>query len=81
MELVSQAEREGVSLGVMISREMSVEEIEAAQLDLAEAMKKNFANISRFMADVEVPSLEELMGRGDPPSEPTISVSSDEAMT
>ncbi len=81
MELVGQAEREGVSLGVMISREMSVEEIEAAQLDLAEAMKSNFANISHFMAGVEVPSLEELMGRGDPPPEPTVSASSDEAMT
>jgi hypothetical protein len=62
-ELVSQAEREGVSLGVMISRRMSPEEIEMAQMELAEELCANHVSIERFMADVKVPSIDEIIAR------------------
>ncbi len=64
MELVSQAEKEGVSLGVLISRHMTPDEMDAAQMDLAAAMNENFAAISHFMAGVEVPSIEEIVSGG-----------------
>jgi hypothetical protein len=63
LELLSQSEREDISLGVLISREMTEEEIAAAQEDLKAALDKNYASIEDFMADVEVPSLEDALSQ------------------
>jgi hypothetical protein len=62
-ELVSQAEKEGVSLGFMISRRMSPDEIELAQMELAEEICANNVSIERFMAEVKVPSIDEVIAR------------------
>ncbi len=60
-DMVSQAEREGVSLAVLISREMTADEMDAAQAELARELDSNFESIRSFMADVEVPSLDEAL--------------------
>ena len=65
MELVSQAEKEGVSLGVLISREMSPEEMDAAQSDLFAALSENYCSIDHFMADVNVPSIDDILSKSD----------------
>ena len=65
MELVSQAEKDGVSLGVLISREMNGEEMESAQTELALAMRENYASIKHFMADIDIPSIDEVLSRND----------------
>jgi hypothetical protein len=64
-ELVSQAEKEGVSLGLLISREMSLEEMDAAQLDLAAALSENYCSINHFMAEVKVPSIDEILSKSE----------------
>jgi hypothetical protein len=61
MDMVSQAEKEGVSLAVLISRELTVEEMDTAQEELARELDSNFESISSFMADIEVPSLEDAL--------------------
>lgn len=61
IEMVSQAEKEGISLAVMIAREMTAEEMDAAQLELASELSTSYASIRHFMADVEVPSLNEAL--------------------
>lgn len=63
IEMVSQAEKEGVSLAVMIAREMTAEEMDAAQLELASELSTRYTSIKHFMADVEVPSIEEALVR------------------
>ncbi len=65
MELVSQAEKEGVSLGLLISRELSPEEMDEAQADLATALSENYCSIDHFMAEVAVPSIDEILSKGD----------------
>lgn len=60
MELVSQAENEGITLAEMISRTMSSEQIDSAEAELAEELSHNYGNIEEFMSDVEVPSLDEI---------------------
>jgi len=79
-ELVSQAEKEGVSLGVMISQRMSPEEMELAQMELAAEICANHASIEGFMADVKVPSLNEIINRNAVRVRPSIEFSSDEAL-
>lgn len=79
-ELVSQAEEEGVSLGVMISQKMSPEEMELAQMELAAEICANHASIKGFMADVKVPSLEEIITRSTPRFVPSYELASDEVM-
>jgi lambda repressor-like predicted transcriptional regulator len=63
MELVSQAEKEGVTLAAMVTREMSVEEMELAQDVLAAHLSENYAKIEKFMAEVTMPSMEELLSK------------------
>lgn len=65
MELVSQAEEEGITLAAMVSREMSAEEMDLAQLDLTSRLSENFSKIENFMSEVRVPSLEEILSRKD----------------
>jgi len=65
MELVSQAEREGITLAAMFTREMSVGEMELVQDELAGHMNDNYAKIKEFMAGISIPSMEEVLSRGD----------------
>ncbi len=60
-ELVSQAEREGVTLAEVISRTMSNADMIRAQRTLAKEMSENYCKIEDFMADVSVPSIEEVL--------------------
>jgi chromosome segregation and condensation protein ScpB len=65
IELVSQAEREGITLAEMISKSMSSEQIDVASMELAEELSSNFVNIESYMSDVEVPSLEDIAALDD----------------
>ncbi len=78
MELVSQAEKEGVSLGVLISKEMSPEEMQAAQIDLAAALSENYASIGDFMAGIKVASIDEILSSGRLATGPSGAMLSDE---
>lgn len=77
-ELVSQAEKEGVSLGIMISQRMSPEEIELAQMELSAEICANHDSIADFMADVRVPSVMEILSRDMIQSRTEDELSSDE---
>jgi len=61
--LVSQAEKEGVTLAEVIAREMSSEEMDLAQDALAAHMDDTYERIRDFMSDVSVPSLEQVLSR------------------
>jgi hypothetical protein len=61
-ELVSQAEKEGVTLAEMISRTLTPEQIDDMQSGLCNELASNYGKIERFMREVRVPSLDELMG-------------------
>jgi len=65
VELVSQAEKEGVTLAAMLSREMSSEEMELLQDELAMHLSDNYAKIENYMTNVSVPSMEEILARND----------------
>lgn len=60
-ELVSQAEREGVTLAEVIARTMSAKEMDKVQESLAQELSKNYCKIEDFMADISVPSIEEIL--------------------
>jgi len=79
-ELVSQAEKEGVSLGVMISQRMTPAEMELAQMELAEEIFSNHSSIEHFMADVKIPSLDEIMSRNATRTAASDELSSDEIL-
>lgn len=59
--LISQAEREGVTLAEVIAREMSIEEMELTQDALAVHIDGNYENIRGFMSGVSVPSLDDII--------------------
>jgi len=65
MELVSQAEREGITLAAMMSRKMSLEEMELVQDELASHLTDNYAKIENFMVGISIPSMEEMLSRRD----------------
>ena len=65
MELVSQAEREGVTLAAMLSRELSPDELDNAQEILSSHLTDNYLKIEHFMSEVSVPSMEEILSRKD----------------
>jgi len=65
MELVSQAEREGVTLAAMLSRELSPDEMDNAQEILSSHLTENYLKIEHFMSEVSVPSMEEILSRKD----------------
>jgi hypothetical protein len=61
-ELVGQAENEGVTLAEMISRTLTPKQMDEMQSGLCIKLASNYRKIEGFMHDVNVPSLEELMG-------------------
>jgi len=61
-ELVSQAEKEGVTLAEMIYRTLTPEQIDEMQSGVCIELASNYGKIERFMHDIKVPSLDELMG-------------------
>jgi hypothetical protein len=65
VDLVSQAEKEGITLAEVISRSLSPKELDLMQAELADELSKNYRNIEEFMSGVEVPSLGELMNLED----------------
>jgi hypothetical protein len=65
VDLVSQAEKEGITLAEVISRSLSPKELDLMQTELADELSKNYRNIEEFMSGVEVPSLGELMNLED----------------
>lgn len=65
-ELVSQAEKEGVSLGILIAREMTAEEMDLAQSQLCGELEASYSSISNFMAKIEIPSIEDILSRPEP---------------
>ena len=65
MDLVSQAEKEGVTLASVIARSMSEEDMAVAQAELDLEMSSNRQSIADFMGGIEVPSLEEIMAMDD----------------
>jgi hypothetical protein len=58
--LVSQAEREGITLAEIISRELTSDQMQDAQDDLTGQMARNYQSIEDFLSDVDVPSSDEL---------------------
>ncbi|MBU0623679.1 MAG: hypothetical protein KJ672_02420 [Candidatus Thermoplasmatota archaeon] len=61
VNLVSQAEKEGITLAEIISRTLDPRELDLMQAELAHELSENYRNIEEFMSGVEVPSLGELM--------------------
>ena len=61
IELVSQAEREGITLAEVISRTLSPRDLDLIQSNLEDELSENYRKIEDFMGGVEVPSLTELM--------------------
>jgi hypothetical protein len=64
-ELVSQSEKEGVTLAEVIARDLSPQEIEDLQAALNAELAANRRNIESFMSDVSVPSIDEILGLGE----------------
>ena len=64
IELVSQAEREGITLAEVISRTLSPRDLDLIQSNLEDELSENYRKIEDFMGGVEVPSLTELMDLG-----------------
>ncbi len=61
VELVSQADKEGITLAEIISRTVDPRELDLMQAELADELSENYRSIEDFMSGVEVPSLGELM--------------------
>jgi hypothetical protein len=64
MELASQAEKEGISLGELLARDMTPDEIEIVQAELAGEIAEGYRSISDFMQDVEIPSIDSYLEHG-----------------
>lgn len=64
-ELVSQSEKEGVTLAEVICRDLSPREMEDLQAALNAELAVNRKNIEMFMRDVSVPSIDEILGLGE----------------
>ncbi len=63
-ELASQAEREGITLGELLARDLTSEEMDEVQAELVRDISEGYREISDFMEDVEVPSIDELLEFG-----------------
>lgn len=61
LKLVGQAEKEGITLAELLTRDLSSEELDSAQAGLAVDIAENYSSIEDFMDDVEVPSIDEIM--------------------
>ena len=64
MELASQAEKEGISLGELLARDMTPDDIDAFQAELAGEIAEGYRSISDFMQDVEIPSIDSYLEHG-----------------
>jgi len=64
-DLVSQSEKEGLTLAEVISSELSPQEIDELQTELSEQIAANYCGIEDFMSDVSVPSLAEILSSGE----------------
>lgn len=61
-ELVSQADREGVTLAEVIARSMTTKEMNVLQRGLTSELEDNYAKISDFMGDIETSSMVDMEG-------------------
>jgi len=61
-ELVSQADREGVTLAEVIARSMTPRQMNTLQKGLTTELERNYAKISAFMEDVDISSMVEIEG-------------------
>jgi dsDNA-binding SOS-regulon protein len=61
LQLVGQAEKEGITLAELLTRDLSSEELDSAQEELVLDLANNYSDIEEFMNGVEVPSLDEIM--------------------
>jgi ribosomal protein S12 len=61
-ELVSQADREGVTLAEVIARSMTPGQMNTLQKGLTAELEDNYAKISSFMEHVETSSMVEIEG-------------------
>lgn len=66
VELVGQAEEEGVTLAAMINSRLSPEDLEAARLELSMELSRSYSAIEDYMSDVEVPALDDIVATGFP---------------
>lgn len=64
MELASQAEREGITLGELLARDLTPDEMDSVQAELESEISEGYRDIGSFMADIEVPSIDELLQFG-----------------
>jgi len=65
IELVSQAEKEGTTVAEIIARQLTVEQMDEAQAALEERLAENYRSIEKFMSDVCVPSIDEVMAMSE----------------
>lgn len=64
MELASQAEKEGITLGELLARDMASEDMDSMQAELRSEISEGYERIGDFMADVEIPSIEDILTFG-----------------
>jgi len=64
MELASQAEAEGVTLGELLARDLGSEELDSVQAELSSEISEGYTSIGAFMEGVDVPSIEEFLDYG-----------------
>ena len=81
MNLVSQAEKEGVTLASVIARTMSEEDMARAQSEIAMEMGNSSSSIAHFMSGIDIPSLEEIMADDDLQTDDLEEEASDEVLT
>ena len=63
-ELVSQADREGVTLAEVIARSMTPKQMNVLQRGVQAELRENYTKISDFMDDVETSSISNIEGMG-----------------
>lgn len=64
-ELVSQAERDGVTLAEIIGRRLTPGQLDEIQDGIRVELASNYDKIAGFMTNVKVPSLEEIMNSSE----------------
>jgi hypothetical protein len=64
MQLASQAENEGITLGELLARDLTPDEMDSVQAELESEISDGYRDIGSFMEDVEVPSIDELLQFG-----------------
>lgn len=69
-ELVRQSEKEGITLGELLARTASAEDLDAFQAGLSSQIKEGYASIEDFMSDIEITSVWNLIDEESPDEEP-----------